>query len=520
MSQPCSHCNHYISARPILITCSECNSHFHVKCAGIATRNFSISNAHGWLCHACNFSIFPMASLSDEDVINEFSLYAAQSSAPRKKTKCGSCKKGFAINNPFAFCNNCSNFYHLKCSDLKKQNFPLKSDWQCDHCCLLNLPYASINDDVLSLTTKGYDDESILHLKNYPSFSIKTLLDEMPGQKIETDEFISDTIQSKYYTPAEFISTKFNKKSFTIIHLNISSLYAHIDELRTLVQLLNHPFDVICISETRIHEDMPLTNIEIENYSFYHTPTPSHCGGVAIYIKSNLECELLTKYSTVHPSICESIFLEIKNKTKKNIIIGCVYRHPSPPISSFSEEYFESMLRKLTKLNKKCILAGDFNIDLIKYDSTACVSEFYDQISSYGFRPLILQPTRFSTSSATLIDNIFINDLSCFSNGGNITTSISDHLMQFAQLDILENLNNKTIKKVSRNWRVFNRQEFQDELGLIPWTQTIDPNMDTNQSFSTFFDKITHLLDEMAPMKTLSKKQIKLTQKPWITSEI
>ncbi len=36
------------------------------------------------------------------------------------------------------------------------------------------------------------------------------------------------------------------------------------------------------------------------------------------------------------------------------------------------------MLRKLTKLNKKCILAGDFNIDLIKYDSTACVSEFYD----------------------------------------------------------------------------------------------------------------------------------------------
>ena len=197
-----------------------------------------------------------------------------------------------------------------------------------------------------------------------------------------------------------------------------------------------------------------------------------------------------------------------------------MYRHPSPPISSFSEEYFESMLRKLTKLNKKCILAGDFNIDLIKYDSTACVSEFYDQISSYGFRPLILQPTRFSTSSATLIDNIFINDLSCFSNGGNITTSISDHLMQFAQLDILENLNNKTIKKVSRNWRVFNRQEFQDELGQIPWTQTIDPNMDTNQSFSTFFDKITHLLDEMAPMKTLSKKQISLTQKPWITSEI
>ena len=165
-------------------------------------------------------------------------------------------------------------------------------------------------------------------------------------------------------------------------------------------------------------------------------------------------------------------------------------------------------------------MAGDFNIDLIKYDSTACVSEFYDQISSFGFRPLILQPTRLSSSSATLIDNIFINDLSCFSNGGNINTSIFDHLVQFTQLDILENLNKKTTKKMSRNWRVFNRQEFHEEFSQIPWHETIDPTMDSNQSCSKLFDTVNHLLDEMAPMKTLTNKQIKLTQKPWITHEI
>ena len=56
----------------------------------------------------------------------------------------------------------------------------------------------------------------------------------MPGNKIETDEFINDTIQSKYYSPAEFISAKFNKRKFTIVHLNISSLYAHIDDLKKL----------------------------------------------------------------------------------------------------------------------------------------------------------------------------------------------------------------------------------------------------------------------------------------------
>ena len=56
---------------------------------------------------------------------------------------------------------------------------------------------------------------------------------------------------------------------------------------------------------------------------------------------------------------------------------------------------------------------GDFNIDLAKYSSHAQTSEFYDLLSSHGYRPLILQPTRVTSTSATLIDNIFINDMSC-----------------------------------------------------------------------------------------------------------
>ena len=51
---------------------------------------------------------------------------------------------------------------------------------------------------------------------------------------------------------------------------------------------------------------------------------------------------------------------------------------------------------------------GDFNIDLLKYDSENSSSDFYDLLSSHGFRPLIMQPTRVTSHSATLI---FINDL-------------------------------------------------------------------------------------------------------------
>ena len=128
------------------------------------------------------------------------------------------------------------------------------------------------------------------------------------------------------------------------------------------------------------------------------------------------------------------------------------------------------MLEKISKKKKTCFLLGDFNVDLIKYGDNISNDLFYDQISSYGFRPLILQPTRVHSNSATLIDNIFTNDVECFSKGGNIATSISDHFIQISQIDIFERTNNnKKIDKYARNWSIFNKREFEDEISDINW---------------------------------------------------
>ena len=104
-------------------------------------------------------------------------------------------------------------------------------------------------------------------------FSIKRLLDKLPGQKISTDEFLSNSVESKYFTPAEFINEKFDKKPFSMVHLNIASLQKHIDELRSFLALLNHPFHIICISETRLYDDKPPANVSIDGYNLVHTPT-------------------------------------------------------------------------------------------------------------------------------------------------------------------------------------------------------------------------------------------------------
>ena len=68
--------------------------------------------------------------------------------------------------------------------------------------------------------------------------------------------------------------------AFSILHLNIASLKAHINDLRSLLALLNHPFHVIGISETKIIDGKdPLIQIDIDGYIFKNTQTKTSFGG-------------------------------------------------------------------------------------------------------------------------------------------------------------------------------------------------------------------------------------------------
>ena len=74
---------------------------------------------------------------------------------------------------------------------------------------------------------------------------------------------------------------------------------------------------------------------------------------------------------------------------------------------------------------------GDFDIDLIKYESSELVNSFLDTLSSSFISPQIILPTRISSSS-TLTDDIFCNlTHTTKSISGNLTSTVSDHLPQF-----------------------------------------------------------------------------------------
>ena len=133
---------------------------------------------------------------------------------------------------------------------------------------------------------------------------------------------------------------------------------------------------------------------------------------------------------------------------------------------------------------------------------------------------MILHPSRVTSKTNTLIDNIFINDLTCYSTGGNITSSISDHFPQFCQTNIFECSKNENNIKYARNFKNFKECEFLEELQNIEWTDVTENGNNTNTSFDIFLAKIEYLLDIMAPVRKMTKRELGLQKRPWITKGI
>jgi len=54
---------------------------------------------------------------------------------------------------------------------------------------------------------------------------------------------------------------------------------------------------------------------------------------------------------------------------------------------------------------------GDFNVDLLKYNSRDKTNNCVDNLFTQGLLPLVTKPTRVTSTSATLIDHIYTNNI-------------------------------------------------------------------------------------------------------------
>ena len=143
----------------------------------------------------------------------------------------------------------------------------MRDVWLCKLCHTSIFPFS---EDSSGAQSSGVD----LHgLKSYFS-KLNSLTDLGDGEDDDFDEI--NRINCKYYSVNDFLSIpKRNVLSF--FHLNVSSLEKHFDEFSALPKLLDHSFDVLGISETRL-SSLSSKNIDLPNYSFFHNTSDSSAG--------------------------------------------------------------------------------------------------------------------------------------------------------------------------------------------------------------------------------------------------
>ena len=126
---------------------------------------------------------------------------------------------------------------------------------------------------------------------------------------------------------------------------------------------------------------------------------------------------------------------------------------------------------------------------------------------------MITKPTKVTSKTVSLIDNIFTNfifDTSLKLKKGIIKSDVSDHFSVFVSLCSLSKIH-KEYQKTTIHKRVIH----DTRITHVNWN-SINHSPETNSKYKTFFKIFSELYEERFPLKAFQIK-VKKLQAPWIS---
>ena len=257
------------------------------------------------------------------------------------KFPCSICYKTVLANQKAIECDACSLWCHIKCDgttiDLYKQIMENNElTWHCLVCKIRfqheNIPFTLFNDTELENINNS---ESMKFCNELPKFEIISEVSKFSElDNNDIDHNLPNQTSNKYYSVGELQKIKMSK-IFNIFHSNGNGIEYKMDLLHEFLSSTSSDFDVVAITETsQGNNDSFKSNVAIKGYDNYFIASLSARGGVAIYSKDKLNSFERTDLSIQNKEF-ESVWIEIKNNNSKNIICGCLCRHPRYDLSEF-----------------------------------------------------------------------------------------------------------------------------------------------------------------------------------------
>ena len=351
----------------------------------------------------------------------------------------------------------------------------------------------------LELRTFQYTDHNLLDLEH----------------DIDPDNNFFSNINNNccYYTAEQYNQTIKMDSKLSIIHFNSRSLYANFNNIKEYLSQFKKTFKIIAISETWINADKGM-DFELEGYELNCVNRKNKSGGgVAMYVDNNLNYIVVENMTTVIDNLLECITIEICEEKNKNVIISCIYRAPGSSTEAFKDWIGEMF----SKTNQKVVfICGDFNIDLLNPNKHKMTDEFINTMYSMSLYPKITRPSRITSHCATLIDNIFSNDIENNTMSGLLINDISDHLPVFTVYNSNYQRNQSEEKLKYRRVRTEETMSsLKNDLLAQNWEKVYNES-DIDNAYETFLRIFTSLYDKNCPIKRYYRKQ-KYKDRPWFT---
>ena len=342
----------------------------------------------------------------------------------------------------------------------------------------------------------------------------------------------------QYYTVDKFNNTFCRRTNgpITTLSINIRGIDCNYDNLLEFLNTIKYSFDVIILTECHIFKneiynaDIHKTH-PINGYDKFYTRSTIKFGGVIIYVKTELKaiyCNELTRSTKTHDSVyvkIDPVNLHRNNvKTRNALFIGGYYRHcvASDKISFISN--FHSDLSKKFIRKEDVILAGDFNICLMKSTHNNDSLSFLNTILSNTLEILIFKPTRIQyyknslqVKSATLIDQIMTNLFAYECTSGNLHYPDSDHYATFAIFEGYRNEEGiKTDEIYRRKMNKVDEQKLLQDFNAFNWDTLVYQENNIDTVVDNVNTCIQELYDRHAPLTKLSCREKKHFHKPWM----
>ena len=430
----CQDCKVRIPKNRPKLFCSHCELSKHFRCQNLTKNDaqYIIDLQIPWTCSECLRNALPINACQPRK------RTTINSDSQKFKANCTSCNGWSYSPRNIRKCSWCDGTVHLKC---------FKNDLGCTKCCNDIIPGYNFSSYELNM---DFNQLNNFIFNPYDNNHFSNSIGDRIGNAEQNNDYwnqISEILLSCNYKQQKNVKMS-TCTELKIFSLNVQSFGNKVEHFRQEIEIYNK-YDVLCLCETNITKKKvtnDLNDIILDGFydPFVQEPLrkSGRGGGLIIFVNKRVcdydQIEPLDP--NLDPTDCSGEFQFFKLHKCKGFsntkIIGNIYRSPSRSPDNFVA-LFDTACRSLNRHSRKhVILAGDFNIDLLKHENLEVAQKLIETASKYGFLELVSRPTRITDHSCTLIDHVYSNDIHNTHSCNIITVGISDHLATLTTISL------------------------------------------------------------------------------------